>query len=494
MAFALLLLLVNIGVDSQTFPVALPKGIPVATGTSSTAPPALPLPTIQSFSGSPLLLEVVLDDPERQVATLRIDSGLSTQEYRIPPDVERDPLVLRVSPFFASGVYQLNVEVTTTDGRTAAKRFEIGFVDFVWGRDNISFGNNRDYESVIGTFGEVLAGWVGERFGEVDEGDLVLLTDYMYGMFGRNTGRCYAFAGSEVRYWRWPELRPSWYETTHDIRGNRARNQRAMNYLQFDIVFDHFVAGPGAGQIAQPMDRAALAREAHLIAERIAADEPVAVGFAGDDLHHSMLVFGYIRDPARRTVDLLVANNWKSDEKLNIHSRDAEIVRVFLDDAHADHPVEWRYEAGVRDRTIDRLFVVDVRGGEYEHDAALFEAMLAELRAEFRAAGDVRVVVEEAAGARLTDGVRFSGQIGSRRVDDLEEVWFERVSRAYRLRYPADRALELELTDDVGARVLAAFPGATPDEVAVRVIETDAPEDARRVTRHFGLAPEPAEP
>lgn len=455
--------------------------------------PPLPLPSVLSFSGSPLLLEVGLPDPSAVIEEVWINSGVSTQEYRIPDDAPRDPLRLLVSPFFGSGAYELEITVRAHDGRELTDTLDIGFVDFVWGRDNLSFGNNGDYESVVGSFGEILSDWIDDRFDGVSNEELILLTDYMYGLFGRNTGRCYAFAGTEVRYWRWPELLPSYYDQTHDLRGNIARYQREMNYLQFDIVFDHFLAGPGAQQISRPMTREEMGEQAREVESRIIANQPVAVGFAGPDLHHSMLVFGYIRNNALETIDLLVANNWKSDEKLNIHSRDAEIVRLFLGEEHDGDRVVWRYDDGVRDREIDRLFVVDVPRDPAVHDKVHLEALLSRLRAEFLTEGRTRVVVEDVAGARVTDGEQSTGRLRSRVREEIDGVWWERVGHSYRFSFPTDLLLQLDVVPEgeENPRVLAIAPPTEPDRPIVRL---QALPDPGTTTAENGTADLPAQP
>ncbi len=445
------------------------------------------LPNVYCFSGSPLLLQVNVPDPKHSLAAVRIDSGTSSMAYSIPDDPEREALQLYVSPFLGPGLYELDIELETGEGVVSRSNLDVGFVDFVWGRDNLSFGNNSEYASVIGTFGEILAEWITARFGEIDEADLVLLVNYMYGLFGRNTGRCYAFSGTEVRYWRWPDLLPSYYDSAHDLRGNVARYQREMNFLQFDIVFDHFLAGPGSEQILHPMSRRQIEEQVAQIEDHIAAGEPVAVGFAGPDLHHSMLVFGFIRNRTTHTVDLLVANNWKNDEKLNIHSRDAEIIRLFLDPGHEGPVAQWRYEEGVRNREIDRLFVVDVPRDAYGHERTLLDGLTASLRKQLDSEGHAIVVVEEAAGARLVDGESSTGRIRNRITEELEDVWYERVGKSYRFTYPAGLPLELEIADVGGARVLTAAPGPDPGVIIAAVQVTEAAPEGATVTRRLPL-------
>ncbi len=183
------------------------------TGTAgedvSTSPAAAPLPNVYCFSGSPLLLQVNVPNPGQSLESISIESATSSISYSVSQELDRDALQLYINPFLSPGLYELEITLQTRSGAESQSRLDMGFVDFVWGRDNLSFGNNSKYISVIGTFGEILVEWLDARFGEVDKADVVLLVNYMYGLFGHNTGLCYAFSGTEVRYWRWPELLPS---------------------------------------------------------------------------------------------------------------------------------------------------------------------------------------------------------------------------------------------------------------------------------------------
>ena len=450
------------------------------------AQPILP-PDMRSFSGSPLMLQVVLSDPDRRLRSFTLSCESSTLAYRIPADLDRAEHLFHVSPFFGPGVHDVEVRLDIDEGQSKRTRVQVGFVDFVWGRDNLSFGNNHAYTSVIGTFGEVLGDWIRERFGEIDEADLILLVDYMYSLFGTNTGRCYAFAGTEVRYWRWPDLLPTYFRTAHDLPGSVARHQREMNYLQFDLVFEHFIAHGWFDRLWRPMSREQIHAQALEIEARIAAGEPVAVGFGGPGFHHSMLVFGFIHNPARQTIDLLVANNWKSDEKLNIHSEDAEMVRLFLAPDREGARIEWRYADGLRTSVIDRLITLDVLRDAHIHDRRHLEALLARLRAEFTAQARALVVVEEVVGARLVADGGMAGRLRNRDVRQLDDVWFEYLGRVYRFSYPAGAELELEIEDDVGARLYHITPGALPAIEHAEVTRTAAPPAGLVETRRVGL-------
>ena len=450
-------------------------------------PPESPGLDVFCFSGSPPLLQVHIANPEQTLSSVVLESEISTMSYRIPPDGAGGELEIYLHPFLKPGLYEFEISLGTTDGAEDRTRYDIGFVDFVWGRDNLRFGNNSRYESVVGSFGEIFIEWLDERFGDVDPAAQVLLINRMYDFFGRNTGRCYAFSGTEVRYWRWPDLLPGYYDSTHDLRGTVARYQREMNFLQFDMAFDYFIAGPGMEQILNPMDRLEMEEQIHRIEERIAAGEPVAVGFAGPNLHHSMLVFGVLRNRTDHTVDLLVANNWKNDQKLNIHSRDAEIIRFHLSPEHPGPAVRWHYEDGIRKLDIDRLFVMDVQRGPYVHDRALLDRIIQDLEKQMFEEGKAVLVIEDVNSARVVNPAtdESTGRLRGLTTGDLADTWYEKVGETYRFSFPADLTWELEIADKETAAILFAAPSEQSGEFVYSIRRTDPPEeDVVTVSRH----------
>ncbi|MFW6292996.1 MAG: hypothetical protein ACOC7V_11845 [Spirochaetota bacterium] len=485
----------------------------VSSAMSADEPAPSTIPVVRSFSGSPLLLELLVPDPDGRVVRVDLETEASSISYRVPrdagrvlrdagrvprdagrtpPDADRDPIRIRVSPFLAPGVHDATLTIVRDAGAPERTELTVSFVDFVFGRDNLSFGNNASYDSVIGTYGEALASWLEERFGGADDASLVLLTDLMYGLFGRTSGRCYSFAGTVVRYWRWPDLLPRYYDSIYDVRGNVSRNQREMGRLQLDIALTHLLAPSGELVELGPMSPAELLAEVDEIERRVAAGEPVAVGFTGPELHHAMVVFGVIRNEAAQTVDLLVANNWKSDEQRNVHSRDAEMITIRVDAGGAggtetDAPITWRHEGGLRDREVDRLFVVDVARDDLELDPVPLERLQQGLLERFHADGETIVVVENADGAWLTDGESRSGRRRGRTLDEIEGVRFERVSRSYRFACPAGLDLDLEIADDAGARVLVVAPGGGTGEEVVAIERTERPAGGETITRRFEL-------
>ena len=213
---------------------------------------------------------------------------------------------------------------------------------------------------------------------------------------------------------------------------------------------------------------------------QIGEGHPVVVGMVGTQFHHAMLVYGFVHRPEAGIMDLLVANNWKSDEDLNLKSRDAEAIRVFLNEDHVGPILEWRYSGGIRDYEIDRLFVVDVKR-EYEHDRRHLDGLV-DVRLNQLVEGRRGIfVVEGAAGAWLTNGESVTGYQNSRTKEEIPDVVFDKVDRTYRFEYPADGEYWLELDDDLGSRILHFLPGEERGLETAWIEETTAPEDGEAV-------------
>ncbi|MFP4567222.1 MAG: hypothetical protein ACLFNX_12040 [Spirochaetaceae bacterium] len=435
---------------------------------------ATPRPELRSSSGSPLLLEVILEDPPSDLEEIAVRTGSSELRFDAPrPGTRRaaedgtaeDPLVLTLTPFLEPGVYDLEIELRGPRSRVVAT-FEVGFVDFVWGRDNFRFGNNADYESRVGDYSQVLSAWLEKRFGSVSDAERALLVHYMYGLFGETPGRCYAFTGSQLLYDRNPDARPSYVEKTYDIRMRSTRSQREMHELQLDMVYDYFVAGGAPVEGRQTLLE--VARELARIRRRIAEGSPVVTGYISPDLHHAMLVYGYILDRRRGRVDLLVANNWKSGQDLNLRSVDAEVIRVDLREAEAGTEeagegdlIEWRTREGPRRRSPHRMFIVPVRES-YDHARQPLERLLAGRFAELRQQERRIITVENAEAAWIAgpDG-RSAGYRERRTRSELESVTFDRLKQTTIFEFPAGDELTLGFVpvDGEEVRLFYAAPG-----------------------------------
>ncbi|TFH03911.1 MAG: hypothetical protein E4H09_04440 [Spirochaetales bacterium] len=449
------------------------------------------IPQVHSYSGSPLLLEIEIPDPESLVTEVVVQTIAASLTYEIPRDPDRDKVALVLSPFMKPGTYDLRIGVTTDtlEPPDPADPIRVGFVDFVWGSDNLRFGNNAEYKSLIGTFGEILVSWVEERFGGVSEAEAVVLIDYMYQYFGAESGRCYAFAGTELRLWKWPELLPAYFDEAYDLRPASTIVQRDMNFLQLDIAFDQFlVHGRDTEMMAAlggdshvPMSReAALAQTDRIIAS-IEQGEPVMVGFAGPDYHHAMLVYGFIDNPAAQVTDILVANNWKTGENVNLRSKDAEYVRLFRAPDRDGPVMEWWYSDGKRNGKIDHLFAIDVQQG-YEHDRVYLDRLISLSLERLRESNRGLILVENVRSAVLSPAGPAAGE-------DADEVSRDKVSRTYRFEYPAEGAYDLTIRDDGGARILHFVPGESGSDDRAWIITAAQPETGTTVNRFATVGP-----
>ncbi len=457
-----------------------------AAGSQETRGEATEPVQLRCHSGSPLLLRIDVTDPDNPYTTLRIEGGGTS----IRKDVDRPQSEeagdatkganLLVAPFNAPGSYEMEVSLQSEGHAYVAyeSTYRVAFVDFVWGRDNFRFGNNRDYESPLGDYSEALGAWLEARFGDVSDATTVLLVHYMYSLFGRNPGRCYAFSAGQYRFWTNPDLLPSYYSSVYAIRTRATRVQREINVLQMDIVFDYFVHGGAARYGPQSVE--SLRSETHEIMRRIDEGQPVVVGFIGPELHHSMLVYGYIQTPGGDVVDLLVANNWKAQQDNNLQSKNAETVRVALstDAIGPDgHLLLWRSIDEVRDRQPHRLFVVDVKN-EYSHEEGELRTLVAEFRARVRRSGHAVLVVENADAAWLTDAEgATTGYHRGRLYEESAGVQFLRRRRAHAFTVPAEGEYTLTIEDDAGARLFYYSPGTDESQDIAWIAETPAPAE-----------------
>lgn len=439
---------------------------------------------LRSFSGSPLLLQLALEDPRGRFDRVVIAGAGASLSYRLPEpegappeiagDADQGAVTIPFSPFFGPGIHDLVVRLSGPELMVDIP-YRVGFVDFVWGRDNFRFGNNADFETLNGDYSLALFAWLEDRFEEIDVADKVLLVHYMYSLFGTNPGRCYAFSGSQYRYITTPEALPGYNDSVYDVRGGVERIRREMHFLQMDIVFDLFL-GDGVPRHGT-QSRASARREVREVLRRIEDGASVVAGFIGPELHHSMLVYGFIDRLDNESIDLLVANNWKEGQDSNLHSESAEYVRVYTGAGSGENLLEWRSEDSPRPRQPNRFFVVDVRES-YDHDRRVLEEHLSGVRAEARREGVAILVLENVASAWLTDSEEnAAGYRKWRSVEEIDGVSFSRRKRAYSFEIRSEEELLLHFEDDAGARVYYVdFSGDPAAEIAW-MTTTEPPEE-----------------
>ena len=435
---------------------------------------------------------------------IRISSGETTIEKAIPDGL---PFETRVSPFVSAGEHTLEIELlgpepasatggaqvsasadatsgpaqasasgdatsrpaqapashASSSGETVLAResFTVAFADFRFGRDNFNFGNDGDSShGEVKPYSETLSEWLTERYPDVElsEEAEVLLYGESYRVFKGTTGRCYAFAASKERYARFPGTRPDTYDTTYDIHEFDRSHQDDMNLLQNDIVFRHFIAGERDPWHEQ--SREDLRREVSRVRTRLHGEETATVSYLAPERHHALLVYGYIRREGSQTIDFLAANNWGRDQEENLHSRDAVVVQVDLDEGKArwlDAPVR-AYE------TADKLFMVDVLEEEPEFSELDLARVIAEMAADMRRREEAVILVENVHAAYLTDGEgeRSGDERRRRAVDELDGVDVRLISENALIRFPREGDYTLEVTgidrEDLDENTLVGWP------------------------------------
>lgn len=422
---------------------------------------------LRSYSGTPLLLQLSLP-ANAEAERLIVESAESRHVFHLAsptkPPSEGERRVVPFSPFRRPGVHALSIGVETGAGGAndvdpaVQADFTVGFVDYVWGRDNFRFANDAEYRKSMDPYSVMLFEWLEERFGgegEVGERERALIVHEMYTLFGKNAGRCYAFAGSQLRYYRRPDLLPRYYDSVYEVSERNRILRREMTFLQMDLVFHHFVEGRQLRRPERPQTRVELIELSERVQREIDGGSPVVIGLLSQELHHSVMVYGYIANPQRKTIDLIAANNWKRDQNVNIYSPDVENLRLHLGAEHEGRRIEWRNAKKRRTREPDRLFIAEVRR-EYRHNRAALDSLVETRLNDLQERQVALLVVEQADSAFLTDrDGSTSGYDKPRTTRGIDGVEFRRVQTSYQFTVPADGSYRLQVEHEGEARVFS---------------------------------------
>ena len=425
-----------------------PASPPPHSALPSCTEPEFALPVgIRSYSGTPPLLELTIPDPAGAVRAVRLDSPVSSLALQVaPPTGGRGSIEVKITPFVQPGVYDLNLTLET-DAGACARRLRVGFVDFVWGRDNFRFANDGERPGAPIAYSELLFRWLEDRFGPPEPRTQVVLLHYMYYLFRNTVGRCYSFAGSQARFRQHPELLPSFYPTIYSIREGFAPIQKEMDFLQFDIVCRRFAAE--GHDPDEPQDRESLLGEIQRILRSVEAGSLAATGYLGVERHHSMVIYGFIEDKELDTVTLVAANNWKREQEDNLFSRDAVNILVHLDEGRQEPRIEWLDREGGVFRSPEKLFVIEVEK-QYNHDPRTIELLVGGRIGRLRSEGKGILVVESAREAYLRDEQgRETGYKDGKAVEAgkaIDGTVFARVDDHYAFEFPAGASLTLSFS------------------------------------------------
>jgi hypothetical protein len=107
---------------------------------------------IECHSGTPPVLEFLLKDREYIVSKLDFDfesdGEIDLVVFPRRAEENEDNVVFRGAPYRQKGVYNPTVYIHTPYG-TFLRRFNIGYADFIWGRDNFNFANDGKFENAV---------------------------------------------------------------------------------------------------------------------------------------------------------------------------------------------------------------------------------------------------------------------------------------------------------------------------------------------------------
>lgn len=402
---------------ASTIAAAVAAGIFLAHGSVLGALESV-VADLSALGGSPLLLNVALDDPDGKVTSVVVETAGSRFERSVPaddrvgehlddPDTDSSTrLSFTVDPFPKAGVHNLLLELhSELNGIHAVDRrgYRVAFVDYRWGRDNFSFANDSRYRRNVDSYSQLLFPWVEERFGTFAREDLAILLLQSYEILRGQLGLCYAFAGGAVRYYRYPELLPRFSETIYEVRETNRIVREEMSRLQNDIVFQRFVK---KGVSTDPQDYRQAAGEVQMIRAAIDRGEPAVVGILAPERHHAMVAYGYVEALETGIVTIIAANNWDREERDNYSNRSVENIHVHTRRAEEvgdeEPPIRWPEARHAPYRSPTHLVAVDLQR-EYEHDRALLEQFIEQRRDALITAGRNTVILEGVRSVRLTD-------------------------------------------------------------------------------------------
>jgi len=396
---------------------------------------------VRCYTGNPALLEFYLTDKEGVIKEVELATEGGRFLWEIPDLEDRGDkgVELRIQPFLKPGSYDFILHLKGKEDFTESRSFRLVFTDFVWGRDNFSFANDGEYEKLLGSYSAVLFSWLMERFGEIPDWQRFILVHYMYSLFSGSTGNCYAFSGSMKRYHDKPELLPWYYRSIYGVYERSTAFQKEMHHLQMDMVFDHFVIGgysPSSPEGSEETPRGTPGRtatqsglqgreetlgELEGIKKSLEKGRPVVMGLMAPDLHHSLLVYGYLENHNAGTLDLLAANNWNREQNNNLFSKDADNLRFHLSPDREGPLMEWSNRWAKRRHFPERIFVVGVRDN-YSHSLEALEGFLEEGYREVFQGRKAILVVEKSKEAWLELEDKKTGFFENRTVQELEGI------------------------------------------------------------------------
>ena len=401
--------------------------------------------TVSTSSGSPLVLEFLLKDPLALVKEIHFYFQSDTEQdfsYVITgeeeTDKEKNKKVYKGLPYQKFGaLHQTKVELVTAYG-SIYRNYEIAFADYQWGRDNLSFANDKAFRDAAGSVSDYALTWATSRFGTIDDELQLLLMSYMYRLFRENIGICYGFSATGMYYKAFPSVLEKPYGTPFELSEDDHAVVALVHMLQNDIVYHLFSSGEISAEMEHgPQDITGIRDE---IITFIRQDIPIILGYFGKNTHHSMLIYGYINDITQNRISMIAANNWNRNQDDPLHSKDAVLVPFYEHDGMLR--LDW---LGYTYDPKDRLFVIDpLQSIAFSRET--FESILSLEREMLISAGRYRVIIENLQWAYVQDNQnKKRGYDGLRNWWDMLDIIFRRFDHILTFDIPKDRELTLSL-------------------------------------------------
>lgn len=432
--------------------------------------------TVSSISGTAPLLEFSLKDPKEIVNSVSFDfNSDGIPDYLVYVDSldEDDALegvVYRGIPYLEHGkLHTLTVHMETNYA-VFTRIFEIAFAPYQYGRDNLSFANDSTFRNKSPEISRALIQWARDRFGELTDEQEFLLVNLMYRLFRGNIGRCYGFSAGGLYYQEYKDELGWNYPDAFSLDEDDPEVMRLLHNLQNDIVFSLFATGEVDPELKHPPQD--IGPEISRIKKSVLAGMPIVIGYMSSNTHHSMVVFGYVKNTLENKTVLLTANNWNRDQKDNLSSKDAVNLPVYEDNGRLQ--LDW---LTYRYRSEDLVFVIDPLNIQVP-DREVFLAVLDQEREFLISQGRIRIIVESTDRAYVIDDRGMKrGYVNPNFQWGIAGSDFRRIDDIYLLDLPADRAYELVLgirrfnqyqETWKDAHFYVAFPGAHTLHTEVR--------------------------
>jgi len=394
---------------------------------------------IECHSGSPLILEFLLNDKDKIVRSVDFDfDNDGTIDLNI--NNIQTGVIFRGTPFRKSGNYKISAFLNTSYG-IFMRLFCLSFIDFEWGKNNFSFANDGEFENGIDFVSKTIISWAKERFGELNQDQELVLLYTMYNLYKGSIGRCYGFSGGEAYFLKHREKIPDSYSYTYLIFEDDPRIIRFMDSMQNDIVFSNFISGKI--DLKKRQNNEDLLKELAITKDETYSGNPIILGYISKKMHHSMIVYGYVENKFRKKTTLITANNWERKQDNNYFSEDAENVIVQF--SRNTHSITWYDLTKRRYRYPDKIFAIKI-DDHYDLSKDDFFALVQKTQNDIISNKNTILMIEKTEVAYIEDeNGKKSGYIKPNIINEIEGASIKKIDYNFIIEFPTKNNYKLVL-------------------------------------------------